>query len=178
MPFKKQNELWKKRSNATGYEQKIINCAICNKELQVIRCLALTKKYCSIQCRNDSQKLRPREMHPSWKGGKPMFYKGYMYITVNGKKRLQHRVIMEEHIGKALTKSEHIHHINGNKIDNRIENLMIVSNKDHGQLHKINRWSRKYDQCVDCGKTSIPHHSNGRCTVCRPIFERTKTPLG
>lgn len=38
---------------------------------------------------------------------------------------LQHRVVMEEHLGRPLTRSENVHHINGNRVDNRLENLEL-----------------------------------------------------
>ena len=47
--------------------------------------------------------------------------------TVNGKREQQfeHRVIMEEHLGRALERHEEIHHLNGNRADNRLENLEL-----------------------------------------------------
>lgn len=51
---------------------------------------------------------------------------GYVY---------EHRLVMERYLGRYLTKDEFIHHINLNPSDNRIENLILVSKKQHGLLH-------------------------------------------
>lgn len=47
-----------------------------------------------------------------------------------------HRRIIEEHIGRKLTKQEHVHHIDGDKVNNRIDNLCIVeSSSTHALIH-------------------------------------------
>lgn len=43
----------------------------------------------------------------------------------------QHRWIMRNHLGRELGQKEHVHHINGNKSDNRINNLQVMSQLDH-----------------------------------------------
>ena len=79
--------------------------------------------------------------NPQWKGGKYIDTQGYVRISV-GKKRpmTEHRFVMEAHLGRKLKKTEHVHHIDGDKTNNKIENLMLLSNSEHRRIHaKKNR---------------------------------------
>lgn len=54
---------------------------------------------------------------------------GYVYVHSPGRRKrvLQHRVVMEQHIGRLLLPFENVHHRNGDRSDNRIENLELWS---------------------------------------------------
>jgi len=62
--------------------------------------------------------------------------KRYKQVRVPGGYRLEHRLVMERHIGRPLLRTEHIHHINEDHLDNRIENLQIVSIAEHNAIHR------------------------------------------
>lgn len=67
---------------------------------------------------------------------------GYRMIQRNGKKIREHRYVIEQYLGRKLSRKEHIHHINGIKTDNRIENLKIVTNESHKEYH-AKKWKDK-----------------------------------
>lgn len=79
--------------------------------------------------------------HFAWKGGSQN-KQGYICIWRNGKLTKEHIILMEEKIGKKLTKDEVVHHINEIKNDNRIENLMLLTRSQHIILHRKNKPSQ------------------------------------
>jgi hypothetical protein len=65
---------------------------------------------------------------------------------------LEHRIVMENHIGRLLSSEEIVHHKNDCKKDNRIENLQLMSAFDHQVLHACQNRVKKMVQlkCPSC----------------------------
>jgi len=59
----------------------------------------------------------------------------YKRIKRDGKFLREHRIIMEEHLGRKLLPDEVVHHKDGNKKNNAIENLEVMKNLDHSKMH-------------------------------------------
>lgn len=60
--------------------------------------------------------------------------KGYRIISKNGRRAGEHVWIMEAFLGRKLKKGEDVHHKNDKRMDNRIENLCLMSHSDHLKL--------------------------------------------
>ena len=80
--------------------------------------------------------------NPLWKGGW-VNSNGYHRIAVNGRHTYKHKIIMEKHLGRKLRKNEVVHHINKNKLDNRIENLKVMTILEHQRIHHL---GKKYEK--------------------------------
>lgn len=119
----------RKCSGLSKRKRRNIKCRFCNKEFETN---SIRRVYCSIDCSNKGHvKFETLKRKGFW------FENGYKILSIgNGKGIKEHRYIMEKYIGRKLLSDEHIHHINGIKTDNRLENLEILSRSDHIKKHR------------------------------------------
>lgn len=120
-------------------------CIICGKIFISSPCRK--KQTCSRQCGGKlKSRIYLKEKHWNWNGGKYIDKNGYIRILSpnhpfamsDGYVR-EHRLIMEQKLGRYLMPLEDVHHINRNKQDNRIENLELIPHYKHSSKTNLNR---------------------------------------
>lgn len=79
--------------------------------------------------------------HHNFKTGVRVHSGGYLRTS---KDKYLHRIEVEKFLGRKLKSTEHVHHIDGNKVNNDIRNLMVVSNSEHRKLEVINQIRDKH----------------------------------
>lgn len=139
----------------SGENRKCINCGK-NRYFKQYEIKYNSCKFCSKKCYLD---FSFGENNNNWKGGITLDKRGYVLLNRPEHPKnhnnyvYEHILVMEKHIGRYLTDIEEVHHINGNKGDNRIENLFLCSN--HGVHMKLEAgWKlidgKWFKTCLNC----------------------------
>jgi hypothetical protein len=128
-------------------------CAACATEFSMPYWHHLKgRRFCSHKCANTGRGRRG-PASGRWKGGRRVRPDGYIELRIDAVSVLEHRHVMEQHLGRKLRSDEHVHHINENKTDNRLENLQVMSMVEHLNYHTP-RGPRKgtvFFKCTTCG---------------------------
>lgn len=109
-------------------------CACCGTSFTVKPGRANSARCCSHSC---ATRMRTPEQRAKGVKTRKLHSHKKNYARIN--RQSEHRVIMAGLIGRELLRSEVVHHINGVRGDNRIENLMLMTSSDHAKLHAFIR---------------------------------------
>jgi DNA-binding CsgD family transcriptional regulator len=101
--------------------------------------------------------------NPNYKGGIVEDKDGYIRVLGDGNRKLQHRIIAESVLGRPLRNHEVVHHINGDKKDNRNKNLLICLDSYHRIIHARENaldecGNPNYRKCVFCHEYDAPEN--------------------
>lgn len=135
-----------------------VACSICGKK--IVKNNAILRKghgrFCSIGCKSEWMRQFTREKNPNWRGGRVIIAgRPCLYIPSHPRANKQgyvyeHIVVMENQIGRPLKWIRHahrdnevVHHINGEYTDNRIENLILMTEFDHKSMHSRRKRGRR-----------------------------------
>lgn len=115
-----------------------IECPVCGKEFLRLK-EKPQQRLCSAKCRNahNSRVSAAKRGNAQRRTGSR---RTGGYVKRGG--RHEHRVVAEEMLGRPLRPREIVHHVNGEKGDNRPENLVVMTQRDHMREHRVHeaRW--------------------------------------
>lgn len=94
-----------------------------------------TSAYCCVKCARKKNGGQNKKLDGTWwTNGK-----GYAEGRLEGARIKRHRLVAQEGIGRPLLPTEDVHHKNGDKLDNTLDNLEVVDHGAHARLHNGER---------------------------------------
>ncbi len=113
------------------------------------------------------ERINKRGIVQKWKAvaSKTNQSNGYCQVGFNGRLYMHHVILWTLYYNENIPEGLVIDHINGNRIDNRIENLIVINASEHIRLHKTKLPKTKI--CIVCGKEfEPPINHRGRNIIC------------
>lgn len=151
MPYKDKEK--KRENNRNYYEQNkqdyYYKCIVCGKDKYVTYITPSRRSNRCVSCALKSRKFKSGKDSHKWKGGRIIGSDGYVLIYIEPESPYsqmvrkgthyvpEHRLIMAQYNNRCLETNEHVHHLNGIKGDNRIDNLQLMSQQDHNTLQSL-----------------------------------------
>lgn len=140
------------------------NCEVCSKEFRVTLTRKDTARFCSRECQSNSPEWRKQasevqqgEKHWRWSGGKYLTHQGYIRhkrkVLGQESATFNHRIVMQEALLQAdpnhpflmkvdgkvkLSSDVEVHHIDRDRANNELSNLLIVTKMAHAKIHHFN----------------------------------------
>ena len=114
-----------------------ITCQNCGKVVEHSAFNARIRRFCSHECSMEARAPTIERYHNGKKAR--VHQNGYVSVwepkdSIRHGWALEHRVVMEQVLGRKLKRDEHVHHINGKRADNRPENLIVLGIGEHISL--------------------------------------------
>lgn len=75
-------------------------------------------------------------------------------VIETGRWVYEHRHVMEKHLGRKLSRKEHVHHIDGDSLNNALENLIVLSHSEHSKITDM--YPKGPHKCPCCGLVHDP----------------------
>ena len=111
-------------------------CLFCGNEF-IVDNRHKNKKFCNVDCSCAYRRSAPRKS--------TLGANGYKYVWFSdGTGEKEHRYLMEQFLGRKLEPDEVVHHIDGNRGNNDLANLVVMKRNEHSSLHR--------QQELDAGK--------------------------
>ena len=124
-----------------------------------------------------SIRLRQGRLHPAWKGTRYFdgdywfIYKPYFKYSYENNRTPEHRYIYHIYLSILnnkivyIPKDMDVHHFNGIKTDNRVDNLVLKTHSSHTIYHNLGKKYERKDysdvRCLQCGTDKTYHAKDG-----------------
>jgi hypothetical protein len=136
-------DLGQRKQGSRSYMFALFKCPTCNKESEKIKKDGLRSKSCSHKCYSSERAGIKRGAYADFViiSGYRYVYKPYHPKSIGTRKLYvaEHRMVMESYIDRFLSDNEVVHHINENTLDNRIDNLELMTASGHCKHHSSDR---------------------------------------